>query len=143
MNIQFREVNPFDLWIWLKFENAPSSMEQQYIEEVFSSWYYLGKLGAFNGENLQVFEAGVDLSDLEYDSEAAENALMAPMHNMSDFEYYSNWGRCWIDLGTSDPIALDLLINALGQLSREYVRLEMLIIGGQNEDWQVDPSYNI
>ncbi|MDY6781785.1 MAG: DUF3531 family protein [Cyanobacteriota bacterium] len=140
MNILFREVDPFDLWIWLQFDNTPSSMEQQYVEEVFRSWYYLGKLSGFNGENLQVTEAGADLSYLDYDSEMAARALMAPMHNLGDFEYYDDWGRCWLDLGTSDAIALDILINALGQLSREYVRIETLIIGGQNEDWPVEPS---
>jgi Protein of unknown function (DUF3531) len=140
MNIQFREFDPFDLWIWLEFETAPSPMEQQYIEEVFNSWYYLGKLGGFNGENLQVTEMGVDLSYMEYDNDAADNTLMAPMHNMSDFEYLGFWGRCWIDLGTSDPIALDILINVLRQLNQEYVRIETLIMGGQNEDWPVDPS---
>ncbi|MBD2577115.1 DUF3531 family protein [Oscillatoria sp. FACHB-1406] len=140
MNVQFREVDPFDVWIWLQFENTPSPMEQQYVEEVFNSWYYLGKLGAFNGENLQIAEMGDDLSYFDYNNAVPESIMMAPMHNMSDFEYYRDWGRCWLDLGTSDPLALDLLINALRQLSKEYVRIENLIVGGQNEDWPIDPE---
>ncbi len=60
MEVQFREFNPFDLWIWLKFDTVPSTMEQQYIEELFNSWFYLGKLGGFNGENLQVQETGIE-----------------------------------------------------------------------------------
>ncbi|WP_017306592.1 DUF3531 family protein [Spirulina subsalsa] len=138
MNIQFREFNPFDLWIWLEFENIPSPLEQQYVEELFNSWFYLGKLGGFNAENLQVTETGVDISYMEYNSATAEAALMAPMHNMSDFEYTGTWGRCWLDLGTSDLIAVDVLINALTQLSREYLTLRQVIIGGVNEDWPVD-----
>lgn len=45
MEVKFREFNPFDLWIWLEFENAPSDMEKQYVEELFNSWFYIGKLG--------------------------------------------------------------------------------------------------
>lgn len=138
MKIEFREFNPFDLWIWLEFESTPSGMEQQYIEEVFDSWFYLGKLGAFNAENLQVQDMGIDISDMDYDTDAAENVLMSPMHNMSDFEYQDSWGRCWFDLGTSDLIAIDILINGLNQLSKEFVTIKRMIVGGQNEDWPVD-----
>ena len=60
MEVQFREFNPFDLWIWLEFETVPSPMEQQYIEEVFDSWFYLGKLSAFNAENIQVQDRNID-----------------------------------------------------------------------------------
>ena len=139
MEIQFREFNPFDLWIWLEFETVPSQMEQQYIEELFNSWFFVGKLGGFNAENLQVQDTGVEISYMEYDTEVASSAFMSPMHNMGSFEYLGTWGRCWFDLGTSDLIAIDILINSLNQLSKEYVTVRKLIIGGQNEDWQVDP----
>ena len=59
---------------------------------------------------------------------------------MSDFEYEGRWGRCWFDLGTSDAIAIDTLINALTQLSQEYINIERLYIGGENEDWPVENS---
>ncbi len=138
MEVEFREFNPFDLWIWLEFETIPSPMEQQYIEEVFNSWFYLGKLGAFNAENLQVQDQGVDISYMDYETSTANSIMMAPMHNMAEFQYRGVWGRCWFDLGTSDLIALDILINALGQLSKEYVTINKLIIGGENEDWRAD-----
>ena len=135
MKVQFREFNPFDLWIWLEFSTVPSPMEKQYIEEVFDSWFYLGKLGGFNAENLQVNDAGVEISYLDYDHSNAEEMLMAPMHNMGNWEYQGVWGRCWFDLGTSDLIAVDVMINALGQLSKEYVQITRIIFGGENEDW--------
>ncbi|MEO0376632.1 MAG: DUF3531 family protein, partial [Cyanobacteria bacterium P01_A01_bin.17] len=47
MNVSFREFNAFDLWIWVEFETAPSEQEKQYLEEVFNSWFFLGKLGGF------------------------------------------------------------------------------------------------
>ncbi len=137
MEVQFREVNPFDLWIWLEFETNPSPAEQQYIEELFSSWFYIGKLGGFNAENLQVQDTGVELSDLDYESAHLSRSLMAPMHNMADFQYQDHWGRCWFDLGTSDLIALDVLINSLYQLSLDYVPVRRLIVGGINEDWPI------
>lgn len=140
MQVQFREFNPFDLWIWLEFSTAPSDLEKRYVEEVFSSWFYLGKLGGFNAENLQVQEEGLDISYMNYDEQMADNSLMALMHNMGEFEYQGTWARCWFDLGTSDAIALDILINALKQLSQEYVRIEGLYIGGENEDWSVEDS---
>lgn len=142
MQIQFREFDPFDLWIWLEFSTVPSQREQQYIEEVFDSWFFLGKLGGFNAENLQVQEQGLDLSYMEYDQEVADKSLVALMHNTADFEYQGTWARCWFDLGTSDAIALDILINSLNQLSKEYLPIKQLVIGGQNEDWPVEGSSN-
>ena len=137
MKVEFREFNPFDVWMWLEFDTIPSLMEQQYIEELFNSWFYLGKLGGFNAENLQVNDTGVAISYMDYNNDLADDALMAPMHNMAAFEYEGTWARCWFDLGTSDLIALDVLINSLNQLNREYVNIKRLIIGGENEDWQV------
>lgn len=75
---------------------------------------------------------------MEYDSRVADDSLMAVMHNMGEIEYLGTWGRCWFDLGTSDAIALDILVNALQRLSVEYVELDRLVIGGENEDWPVE-----
>ena len=119
---------------------VPSKSEKQYVEEVFNSWFYLGKLGGFNAENLQVQEIGIDISYMNYDEHMADNSLIALMHNMGDFEYEGNWARCWFDLGTSDAIALDVLINALKRLSQEHVIIERLMIGGELEDWPVEDS---
>ncbi len=138
MQINFREFNPFDLWIWLEFDHIPSEIEKQYVEELFNSWFYLGKLGGFNAENLQIQDTGIDISYLQYDYDFADNAMMSPMHNMGEFEYLGNWARCWFDLGTSDLIALDILINSIRELGKEYIGIIQLIIGGENEDWTVE-----
>ncbi len=140
MKIEFREINPFDVWIWLRFSTVPSEREKQFVEELFDSWFYLGKLGAFNAENLQVQETGLDISYLHYDQDGYQNSLLALMHNMGEFEYNGDWGRCWFDLGTSDAIALDLLINALTQLGQEYVTIDQVYIGGENTDWPIEDS---
>jgi hypothetical protein len=77
---------------------------------------------------------------MQYDMNAIDNSLMSPMHNMGSFEFLGVWGRCWFDLGTSDLIAIDILINALYELNKEYVQIDRLIIGGENEDWRIDNS---
>lgn len=138
MQVVFREFNPFDLWIWLEFITVPSPMEREYVEELFNSWFFLGKLGGFDAENLQVQDVGIDIGYMDYDDKAADNTLMSLMHNKSDFEFEGTWARCWFDLGTSDAIAIDVLINSLRQLSKEYVTIERLCIGGENEDWPID-----
>jgi len=140
MQIQFREFDPFDLWIWLEFQTIPSEREKQYVEEVFDSWFLLGKLGGFNAANLQVQEVGLEISYMHYDEASVDQSLMALMHNMGVIEYEGIWARCWFDLGTSDAIALDVLINALNQFSQDYVSITRLIIGGQNEDWPIPDS---
>ena len=145
MLIQFREFDPFNAWVWVEFATVPSEMEKQYVEEVFSSWFFLGKLGGFNAENLQVQDMGLEVSYMAYDESTADESMMAVMHNMSDFEYEGYWGRCWFDLGTSDAIALDILVNSLRQLSKDFVTIERVIIGGENDDWRVpgssDPAF--
>ncbi len=140
MKVEFRECDFFDLWIWLEFSTVPSAMEQQYVDEVFSSWFLLGKLGGFNAENLQVQDTGLDISYMDYNQDTADESFMALMHNMSELEYQGNWARCWFDLGTADAIAFVVLINALEQLSKDYVTIERLIIGGENEDWRIPGS---
>ena len=59
------------------------------------------------------------------------------MHNLGQLEYKDEWARCWVDLGTSDAIALDVLVNTLCQINGDIVRLKELRIGGVNEDWDV------
>ncbi len=142
MNISFREFDPFNVWIWVEFAIMPSEMEKQYLEEVFDSWFFLGKLGAFNAENLQVQDAGLEISYMDYDADVASDSMVALMHNMGDVEYEGTWARCWFDLGTSDAIGVDMLINALRQLSQDYVTLNQVIFGGENEDWRTGDSRN-
>jgi hypothetical protein len=138
MEVRFREVDPFNCWIWLRFAHSPGAGERGYVETAFDSWFFLGKLGGFNAENLQAHEEGMDLSWLAYEGDEADRALPALMHNMGPMEYRDEWARCWLDLGTSDALALDVLINTLGQLNGDVVEIEELLIGGLNEDWPIE-----
>ncbi len=141
MEVKFREFDPFNLWFWLKFETIPSNQEKQFVEELLNSWFLLGKLGGFNAENLQVQDAGWDLSYLEYDTSVADSTMFSLMHNMGEVEYNETWARCWFDLGTSDALGLDVLINALQQFSQEYVTIEKFLVGGENSDWPIPKEY--
>ena len=138
MRVRFREVDPFNCWLWLRFSEIPSQGERNYVDGIFDSWYVLGRLGGFNAESLQVHEEGDELSWMSYESEEGTGVMPALMHNMGQMEYQQDWARCWIDLGTSDGIALDVLINALRQLDSDVVQLEELLIGGVNDDWPVE-----
>ncbi len=135
MQIEFRECDWNNLWIWFEFETIPSEKEKQYLEQVLDSWYTLGMLGGFNATSLPAQAAGVDLSYMDYEPEPDQ--LPSLMHNMGTPEYEENWGRCWFELGTTDALSLDVLINAMITLSQEYLTLQRLIVGGENEDWPV------
>ena len=138
MKVTFREVDPFNCWFWIRFARAPNQGEKNYIDGLFDSWYVIGRLGGFNAGNLQAHEAGVDLSWMSYMQEEESSNLPALMHNLGQLEYQDNWGRCWVDLGTSDALAIDVLINTLNQVDGDLVEIEELLIGGVNEDWKVD-----
>ena len=135
MEVRFRECDFFNLWIWLEFDTVPSIPERQYVEEILNSWFFIGKLGGFNAENIQVQETGVDISYFDYDQEASERSLLSLMHNMAEVEFQGLWSRCWFDLGTTDALALDVLVNTMQQFSKDYVEIRQIDIGGENEDW--------
>ena len=137
MQVHFRECDFFNLWIWLEFDTVPSIAEQQYVEEILNSWFFIGKLGGFKAENLQVQETGVDISYFDYDEEESARSLVSLMHNMADVEFKGLWSRCWFDLGTADALSLDVLINTMRQFSEDYVEIRQIVIGGENEDWPV------
>jgi hypothetical protein len=138
MDVQFREIDPFNCWIWMRFAASPGQGERGYLETTFDSWFFLGKLGGFNAENLQSHDAGAEISWLAYDGDEAARALPALMHNMGPMEYQEEWARCWLDMGTSDAIGLDVLINALRQLDNDVLEIEELLIGGINEEWPIE-----
>ena len=75
---------------------------------------------------------------MAYDNGEAESVMPALMHNMGQLEYQGEWARCWVDLGTTDSVAIDVLINALRQLDTDVVRIEELVVGGVNDDWPVE-----
>lgn len=53
-HITFKEVDPFDLWVWLEFIVPPAQREKELLQSTLKSWFVVGKLGGFNSQNLQV-----------------------------------------------------------------------------------------
>lgn len=134
----FPRVQPLQLLDLDALPPCAGLRERGYLETAFDSWFFLGKLGGFNAENLQAHEEGAELGWMAYSHESAASALPALMHNMGPMEYQDEWARCWVDLGTSDAFALDVLINALGQLNNDVLEIEELLIGGLNDDWPIE-----
>jgi hypothetical protein len=89
-----------------------------YILQVIQAWYVMGRLGAYNSSNLQLANSMLDY-DPSYDSDQASGVMPSSFHDISDVEFQDNWGRVWVDLGTSDYLGLDVLLNCLTQLSSE------------------------
>ncbi len=138
MKVHFREIDPFNCWLWMRFSESPTEGEMSYVNGILDSWYVIGRLGGFNSENLQAHDCGSDLNWMPYDNEYTVSASSSLMHNIGELEYQGEWVRFWVDLGTSDAIALDVLINTLYQLDKDIVQLEEVIIGGVNDDWPVE-----
>ena len=142
--VTFREYNSFNLWIWVEAHNTIAEMEKPLIEEVFKAWFVLGKLGGFNSNNMQVQENFDTVSFMDYSMEQAHefstDTSTHVFHEMSELEYRAKWCRVWVDLGSSDEVCIDVLINSLIQFSREYFGLKQIIIGGQNDDWTTEGS---
>jgi hypothetical protein len=142
--VRFREVNPFSCWIWVESHNAIAEMEKPLFEEVFKAWFVLGKLGGFNSYNMQAGENFDSVSFMDYSMEQAHefstDTSSHVFHEMSEVEYKAEWARVWVDLGTADEMAFDVLINSLIQFSREYFGLKQVIVGGVNEDWTTEGS---
>lgn len=134
--VSFRATDPFDTWVWMELYSPPSPSELEMAQEVVNSWFMLGRLGAYNSANLQVMYSGEAVGpDLEYDGGEAAGALASSMHDMDALEAQGPWLRFWVDMGTTDELAFDILINALISFSKEHVGLRRIVIGGENEDW--------
>ncbi|GJU36213.1 gypsy type transposase [Tanacetum coccineum] len=54
-----------------------------------------------------------------YDTDKGFNVMPSSFCDVGDVEFQDNWGRVWVDIGTSDYFALDVLLNCLTVLSLE------------------------
>jgi len=137
MEVLFRDFDASNLWVWMELYDYPLESERKLLEEVVDAWFTLGHLGGYNCLNLQVLEQGQQISNMKYDmKQATDEPLLALFHNMDEVEYKGNWARFWVDLGTADELSVDILINSLTQLSREYLGIKQLVVGGYNDDWR-------
>lgn len=123
--------------LWFEFAGTATDADTDLLDGVLTAWFLLGRLGAFNGANLQLSE-GDGLAARAYDGGRLPTAATAVMHECGDLETRGRWARVRVNLGTADELALDVLANALGTLARENTpTLERVVIGGAPaEGWE-------
>lgn len=138
MAVNFRDFDATDDHIWLEFYSPPSDKDIELIGSVFRSFFVLGRLGGFNSMNMQLTKLPLN-APLSYSPDTAKEALDAFFHNIGDVEFQDNWARIWVDLGTSDPVCMDVLINALTNVSSDHVGIKQVVFGGKKlGDWDED-----
>nr|ACJ85459.1 unknown [Medicago truncatula] len=142
--VTFRDFNPLDSYIWFELYGSPSDRDVNLIGSVIQAWYVMGRLGACNSSNLQMSNSSMDYDPL-YDSDKGFKVMPSSFHDISDVEFQDNWGRVWVDLGTADYFAIDVLLNCLTNLSSEYLGIQQIVFGGRSMgDWEegmTNPEY--
>lgn len=134
--VSFRDFNPLNSFIWFELFGEPTDRDVDLLGGVVQAWYVMGRLGAYNSSNLQLANSMMDY-DPSYDSEEASTVMPSSFHDISDVEFQDNWARVWVDLGTSDYLGLDVLLNCLTQLSSEHLGIKQVVFGGKKMgDWE-------
>ncbi|KAI3948629.1 hypothetical protein MKW98_027695 [Papaver atlanticum] len=134
--VSFRDFNPIDSHIWFELYGAPSDRDVELIGSVIQSWYVMGRLGAFNSSNLQLANSSME-HDPTYDADKGSTVMPSSFHDIGDVEFQDNWGHVWVDLGTCDFFAIDVLLNCLTVLSSEYLGIQQVVFGGRRMgDWE-------
>eukprot|EP00879_Flechtneria_rotunda_P011611 GHRR01012128.1.p1 GENE.GHRR01012128.1~~GHRR01012128.1.p1 ORF type:complete len:286 (+),score=78.54 GHRR01012128.1:156-1013(+) len=135
--VTFREVDVFDMWIWIEMLVPPSERERELLQSTVRSWFVVGKLGGYNSANMQVYyNNSDDNSYMDYDNSEIDSSYRSYMHECSEVEFKGSWARFHIDMGTADELAFDMLINMLVGFSAEVVGLQQIVIGGEHERWE-------
>lgn len=134
--VAFREIDPFDCWVWAEFHAVPSTRDKELLDSCVKAWFMVGKLGGYNSGNLQTYRnADDDHSFFEYSNNELEDDVGAFLHEATEVEYKGSWGRFRIDMGTADELCLDVLINMMAGFSRDLSGLKKIYMGGSNRNW--------
>ncbi|CAH8322398.1 unnamed protein product [Eruca vesicaria subsp. sativa] len=136
MQVTFNKFEYSNSYMWLEFHNAPLDKDIALITDTIRSWHILGRLGGYNSMNMQLSQAPVDKRP-NYDAILGANIEPTTFYNIGDLEVQDNVARIWLDIGTSEPLILDVLINALTQISSDYVGIKRVVFGGSEfENWK-------
>ncbi|KAK1312723.1 hypothetical protein QJS10_CPA07g00913 [Acorus calamus] len=79
--------------------------------------------------NMQLSQSPFDKRP-SYDAIQGANVTPTTFYNIGDFEIQDNLGRIWVDIGTSETLLLDILINALNNISSDYIGIRQVVFGG-------------
>ncbi|PIN21734.1 hypothetical protein CDL12_05572 [Handroanthus impetiginosus] len=136
MKVTFNKFDFSNSYIWFEFYNAPLEKDISLICDTIRSWHIVGRLGGCNSMNMQLSQSPFDKRPT-YD--AIQGAKVSPttFYNIGDLEIQDNLARIWVDIGTSEPLLLDVLINALTQISSDYIGIKQVMFGGSEfETWR-------
>ncbi|MCD7456339.1 hypothetical protein HAX54_031336 [Datura stramonium] len=136
MKVKFNKFDFTNTHIWFEFYNAPLEKDISLICDTIRSWHIVGRLGGCNSLNMQLSQSLLDKRP-SYDAVQGANVTPTTFYNIGDLEIQDNLARIWVDIGTSEPLLLDVLINALSQISSDYVGIKQVVFGGSEfENWK-------
>ena len=131
MRVVFREVEPWNLWIWAQVRSNMLEDERETLGEVLKAWFILGKLGAFSSSNLQVqrhADQALSISAMPYRIEERDTQACG-FHAMGDPEFKGNWMRCWCVLCCAAPCEYEHVfrnradVGFTGSISAQQMKL--------------------
>ncbi|XVE54134.1 hypothetical protein DITRI_Ditri03aG0056700 [Diplodiscus trichospermus] len=136
MKVTFNKFDFSNTYIWFEFNNAPLEKDISLICDTIRSWHIIGRLGGCNSMNMQLSQSPLEKRPT-YDALQGANVNPTTFYNIGDLEVQDNLARIWVDIGTTEPLILDVLINALTQISSDYVGIKQLVFGGSElENWK-------
>ncbi|XP_021742048.1 uncharacterized protein LOC110708262 [Chenopodium quinoa] len=148
MKVTFNKFDFTNSYIWFEFYNSPLQKDVSLICDVIRSWHIIGRLGGCNSLNMQLSQSPLD-KRLSYDAIQGANVDPTTFYNIGDLEIQDNVARIWVDIGTSESLLLDVLLNALTQISSDFVGIKQVVFGGSEfENWKEsltveDPGYSV
>ncbi|KAF7147578.1 hypothetical protein RHSIM_Rhsim03G0234800 [Rhododendron simsii] len=126
-------------YIWFEFYNAPLEKDVSLIRDTLRAWHIVGRLGGCNSMNMQLSQSPLNEKRPTYDAIEGANLDPTTFHNIGDLEIQDNLARVWVDIGTNDSLILDILVNALTQISSDHVGIKQVVFGGKEfENWSQD-----
>ncbi|MBA0827435.1 hypothetical protein Goarm_012217 [Gossypium armourianum] len=136
MKVTFNKFDFSNSYIWFEFYNTPLEKDISLICDTIRSWHIIGRLGGCNSMNMQLSQSPLE-KRLSYDAIQGANVNPTTFYNIGDLEVQDNLARIWVDIGTTEPLILDVLINALTQISSDYIGIKQLVFGGSElENWK-------
>lgn len=120
------ECSVLNLKIKIIFYENSSVIFKQSLKHILNSWFILGKFGAYNSLNLQLnYNINEKNDNLSYfDS----SSLTQEMQSVNFIYYDKNSCIINVNLGTSDELSLDILINAVIGLNSNQNEVKKLLV---------------
>merc|ERR1712224_719476 len=113
----------------VEFKDFPGDSVREDFEEAIKAFFITGRLGGFNSLNLQVFFSGeAELTFFHYSNNDAKDKMPACFHELGNIEFNGRWARFFVDMGTTDELSSDILINMLIGFSKDIFTLSQIII---------------